>query len=302
MTAAAPRVLFDDPGPRGRRRILLLTVVISLALLALLGLALAGLASSGELAYAKWKPFVQQWAVWFLLDGLKGTLLVMLASSLASFPLGAALAVGRAGRHPVLKAVCTAYIEIFRSVPTLLLVYVFLFALPGLGLNLPVFWKLVVPIILINTAVIAEIVRAGINALDRGQREAALAVGMTTGQTMQLVILPQAIRLVVPSLVTQLVALVKDSTIGYVVSYPELMKQANTLANNTKLLLQSFVVVSIIYVVINFALTRLAIWLEARIQQGRGTGRRPAGATAEPQPQDPNLTIEHELPTSVAPR
>ena len=159
--------------------------------------------------------------------------------------------------------------------PTLLLVYVFLFALPGLGLNLPIAGKLIVPIILINAAVIAEIVRAGIRALDRGQGEAAAAIGLTRAQSMRLVVLPQAIRLVVPSLVTQLVAIVKDSTIGYVVSYPELMKQANTLANNTKLLLQAFVVVSLIYVAINFALTRLAVALEARIgRAGSGRGGR----------------------------
>ena len=112
--------------------------------------------------------------------------------------------------------------------PTLLLVYIFLFALPGIGINLSIFGKLTVPIIMINAAVIAELVRAGINALDRGQREAALAVGMTGGQSVRLVIMPQAIRLVIPALVTQLVAIVKDSTLGYVVSYPELMKQANS--------------------------------------------------------------------------
>ena len=175
----------------------------------------------------------------------------------------------------MVRWVCTAYIEIFRSVPTLLLVYVFLFALPGLGVNLSIFLKLTVPIILVNAAVIAEIVRAGIGSLDRGQTEAALAVGMTSGLAMRVVILPQAIRLVVPSLVTQLVALLKDSTLGYVVSFPELMKQANTLANNTKLLLQAFVVVSAIYVLINFALTRLATWLESRIRGGTRAHGRP---------------------------
>lgn len=299
--STATRVLFDAPGPVGRRRNLLLTVLVSLALLAAVGWALVTLAGTGELAWAKWKPFVQQWAVKFLLDGLWGTLLVMLASSVASFPLGALLAVGRAAGNRVVSWLCTGYIEVFRSIPTLLLVYVFLFALPGVGLNLPIFWKLVVPIILINVAVIAEIVRAGIGALDRGQREAGLAVGMTSGQTVCLVILPQAIRLVVPSLVTQLVALVKDSTIGYVVSYPELMKQANTLANNTKLLLQAFVVVSLVYVVINFALTRLAVWLETRLRQ-RGLGRGPGGEDRGPAQVDPNAELQHELPTSVAPR
>jgi glutamate transport system permease protein len=299
----ATRVLFDEPGPRGRRRIAVGTVLISLAIAALLFLAYRTLDASGELALAKWKPFWQQWAVKFLLEGLWGTLLVTLASAVVSFPAGALLAVGRAGRNPLVRGLCTAYIEVFRSVPTLLLVYVFLFALPGVGLNLSIFWKLTVPIILINAAVIAEIVRAGIRSLDRGQTEAALAVGMTSGATMRLVVMPQAVRLVIPTLVTQLVALLKDSTLGYVVSYPELMKQANNLANNTKLLLQAFVVVSLIYVVINFGLTRLATWLEQRIRTRPGARPgAPAALGGPPQSPDAVDTVQHDLPTAVAPR
>ncbi|MCW2812430.1 MAG: polar amino acid transporter permease [Friedmanniella sp.] len=293
------RVLFDEPGPRARRRIALATVVAAVVVLAVLFWAYRGLDASGQLALARWKPFWQQWAVAFLLQGLWGTLLVTLASALVAFPAGTLLAVGRAGRRRPLRWVCTAYIEVFRSVPTLLLVYVFLFALPGVGLNLSIFWKLTVPIILINSAVIAEIVRAGIKALDRGQTEAALALGMTTGATVRRVVLPQAVRLVIPTLVTQLVALLKDSTLGYVVSYPELMKQANNLANNTKLLFQAFVVVSAIYIVINFALTRLATWLETRIRQR--TGARPGGAPVAGGPVATAVDPVHDLPTTVAP-
>ena len=300
--SAVPRVLFDEPGPRGRRRILVATVAVTVLVLLLLFLGYRHLAASGELAYAKWKPFWQQWAVKFLLDGLKGTLLVTLAAAVASFPIGGLLAVGRAGANRPVRWLCTAYIEVFRSIPTLLLVYVFLFALPGLGLNLSIFWKLTVPIIAVNAVVIAEIVRAGILALDRGQTEAALAVGMTRGAAMRLVVLPQAIRLVVPTLVTQLVALLKDSTLGYVVSYPELMKQANTLANNTRLLLQAFVVVSLVYIAINYALTRLATWLESRIRARPGSRRGP-GATVDPGAEERLLgAVRRELPTAVAPR
>jgi len=296
------RVLFDEPGPQGRRRIAVATVVVSVVILVVLFLGYRTLAASGELALAKWKPFWQQWAVKFLLQGLKGTLLVTLASAVVSFPVGTLLAIGRAGRQPVVKALCTAYIEIFRSVPTLLLVYVFLFALPGVGLNVSIFWKLTVPIILINSAVIAEIVRAGIRSLDRGQSEAALALGMTTGLSLRLVVLPQAVRLVVPTLVTQLVALLKDSTLGYVVSYPELMKQANNLANNTKLLLQAFVVVSAIYVVINFALTRLATALEQRIRSRPG-GRPAAGVVpGAPSAGPGDDAVTHDLPAALTPR
>ncbi|MFL6064048.1 MAG: amino acid ABC transporter permease [Friedmanniella sp.] len=299
----ASRVLFDEPGPRGRRRIAVGTVLISLVIAGLLFLGYQSLSASGELALAKWKPFWQQWAVKFLLEGLWGTLLVTLASAVIAFPAGALLAVGRVGRNRVIQAACTAYIEIFRSVPTLLLVYVFLFALPGVGLNLSIFWKLTVPITLVNSAVIAEIVRAGIRALDRGQTEAALAIGMTPGAAMRLVVMPQAIKLVIPTLVTQLVALLKDSTLGYVVSYPELMKQANNLANNTKLLLQAFVVVSAIYVLINFGLTRLATWLEKRIRLRPGA-RPTAAATAGGPPHSPNAieAVQHDLPAAVAPR
>jgi len=300
--STATRVLFDEPGPRGRRRIAIATVVVSVLVLLVLYLGYRQLDQSGELALAKWKPFWQQWAVAFLLDGLWGTLLVTLASAVASFPLGGLLAVGRAGHNRVIRWLCTGYIEIFRSVPTLLLVYMFLFALPGIGINLSIFWKLTVPIIMINSAVIAEIVRAGIRALDRGQTEAALAVGMTGAAAMRLVIMPQAVRLVIPSLVTQLVALLKDSTLGYVVSYPELMKQADTLANNTKLLLQAFLVVSLIYVVINYGLTRLAMALEIRLRRStRGT----AGVVKDDVdggPEDPTQALQHELPTAVAPR
>jgi glutamate transport system permease protein len=298
------RVLFDEPGPRGRRRIALATVVVSVLIALVLLLALQQLAGTGQLALAKWKPFWQQWAVAFLLEGLRGTLLVTAASAVGAFPLGGLLAVGRSGRQPVVKAVCTAYIEIFRSVPTLLLVYMFLFALPGIGLNLSVFWKLTVPIILINAAVIAEIVRAGINALDRGQTEAALALGMTRGTTLRLVVLPQAVRLVIPTLVTQLVALLKDSTLGYVVSYPELMKQANNLANNTTLLLQAFVVVSAIYIVINFALTRLATWLEQRLRQRPGARTTRPGGPVGAGPRAGQAAAAGELddlPARVAP-
>ena len=297
----ATRVLFDEPGPRGRRRIAIATVVISLLVLLVLYLAFRQLSSSGQLELAKWKPFWQQWAVAFLLQGLWGTLLVTGAAAVVAFPAGALLAVGRSGRNSVLRALCTGYIEIFRSVPTLLLVYMFVFALPGVGLNLPIFFKLAVPIMLINAAVIAEITRAGIKALDRGQTEAALALGMTTGKTMRMVVMPQAVRLVIPSLVTQLVALLKDSTLGYAVSYPELMKQADNLANNTKLLLQAFVVVSAIYIVINLALTRLATWLEGRMRRSAGPSAGPAGAFGGPAP-DVTETLSHELPTAVAPR
>jgi glutamate transport system permease protein len=139
-----------------------------------------------------------------------------------------------------------------------------------------------VPIVLVNVAVLAEIFRAGILAVDRGQYEAAAALGLREGTAMRSVILPQAVRMVVPTLVTQLVALLKDSTLGYVVSYPELLKQANNLTVFTHLLVQTYLIVAAVYVLMNLLLSRFAVWLERRL--GTRIGSRAAGGATEGTP------------------
>jgi len=286
---AYSRVLFDEPGPRGRARIRLYTVLGLAVLAALVGLALWQFARNGQLGRSRWLPFVQLSYLRFLGQGLVGTLVATAIAAVLSFPLGVLLALGRLSRARVLRWVSTAYIELFRGVPLLLLIYAFLLALPRFGINLPLLWKLVVPIVLVNTAVLAEIFRAGVNAVDRGQSEAAAALGLRDGQAMRLVVLPQAVRLVIPSLVTQLVALLKDSTLGYVVSYPELMKQGNNLTVYTHLLVQTYLIVALIYVVANIALSRLATYLERRLgtrvrRRATGPEEPDTGAPGRPEP------------------
>lgn len=272
------RVLFDEPGPRGRARIRLFTVLGLIVIAALLALALWQFGRNGQLGRSRWAPFVQVSYLWFLWQGVVGTIVATALAAVISFPLGVVLALGRLSNRRILRWPATGYVELFRGVPLLLLIYAFLLALPRFGINLPILWKLVVPIILVNVAVLAEIFRAGILAVDRGQYEAAAAIGLTDGTAMRTVILPQAVRLVVPTLVTQLVALLKDSTLGYVVSYPELMKQGNNLTVYTHLLIQTYLIVAVIYVVVNVALSRLAVWLERRM----GTRVRRNAAHAEP--------------------
>lgn len=279
MSAAPPRVLFDAPGPRGRVRIRILTVLGVLLVAALLGLALWQFARSGQLGRSRWQPLFQISYLRFLVDGLVGTLVATVISAVASFPLGMLLALGRLSRKGIVHRLSATYVELFRSIPLLLLIYAFLLALPRLGINLPQLWQLVVPIVLVNAAVLAEIFRAGINAVDPGQREAALALGMRDGTAMRSVILPQAVRLVVPALVTQLVALLKDSTLGYVVSFPELMKQSDNMLAYTHLLVQTYLVIAALYVLVNFLLARLAGRLERRI--GARARRAAAGSVPE---------------------
>lgn len=266
----AARVLFDEPGPKGRVRIAVWSVVLGLGILGLIGFAVWQFAVHGQLERNRWYGFLNPAIVRFLGEGVLGTFQATFMAAVVAFPLGLLLALGRVSPNPVLARVCTAWIEFFRSIPMLLVVYAFLLAFPRYGVNLPVFWKLVVPMILVSSASSAEVFRAGINAVDRGQHEAAAAIGMTRGVGMRLVVLPQAFRLVLPGLLTQLVSLLKDSTLGYVVSYPELMQQGRTLTSYTSHLIQTYLVVALIYVVLNLLLTRLAQWLQGR------TGRRAA--------------------------
>jgi glutamate transport system permease protein len=265
--SSATRVLFDEPGPRGRRRIRLVSAVAVVLVAAVVALAVWRFGVHGQLAADRWQPFGQRSYVKFLGRGLLGTLEVTATSAVAAFPLGALLALLRLSRTRPVRWLATGWIELFRSVPLLLLIYAFLLALPRYHVNLPVFWKLVVPIVLVSSATVAEVFRAGVLALDPGQAEAAAAIGLRYWPAMRLVVLPQAIRLVLPALITQLVSLLKDSTLGYVVSYPELMHRGQTLTVYTHLLVQTYLIVAVVYVLINYALSRLATLVDHRLQR-----------------------------------
>jgi glutamate transport system permease protein len=253
--------MFDPPGPRGRRRARIGTVVTILVVLALVAFAVRRFDAGGQLEIAKWRPFLT-WPVWrYLLTGLWATVLAAVVVFLLASAAGLGLAFGRMSSFPW---PFRAYIEVMRTIPVLLLIYVMLFVLPSYGLDLPLFWKLVVPLALSHAAQFAEIFRAGVLAVDRGQREAGASLGLSHAQNMRLIVLPQAIRHVLPSLVSQSVGLLKDTALGYVVSYLELLQSARVLANFNHLLIQSFLVVALIYLVVNASLSKLARHLEAR--------------------------------------
>ncbi|MEV1249366.1 amino acid ABC transporter permease [Nonomuraea sp. NPDC050022] len=256
--------LFDEPGPRARRRIRIATVVGVLAALALLVLAVRQFAANGQLDAARWQPYAT-WPMWrYLLTGLWTTALAAVVSAALAMALGLVLALGRLSRHRFLRVPAAVYVEVVRTIPTLLLVYVVLFALPKYGLDLPLFWKLVVPLSVSNAAAFAEIFRAGIRSIERGQGEAGLAVGLTHGQTMRLIVLPQAARRVLPSIVSQSVGLLKDTALGFVVSYAELLYSGKVLAAYNGYLIQTYLVVALVYLVVNASLSKLARTLEAR--------------------------------------
>ncbi|SER56490.1 glutamate transport system permease protein [Propionibacterium cyclohexanicum] len=263
-TQPSQRILFDEPGPRGRRTIALATVAVALLIIALVIVVLAQLDAHDQLEPQKWFFFTQPGFATYMAYGIVGTFRATLVAAVFAFPFGLLLALGRLTRQPLVHAVCVGWVEFFRSIPMLLVVYAFLLALPSYGLNLDIYWKLVIPMILVNSATTAEVFRAGILAVEKGQSEAAQSLGMSARMTMALVVLPQALRLVLPNLLTQLVSLLKDSTLGYVVSYPELMERGRILTSYTHYLLQTYTIVAVIYVLLNFGLTRLAGYLQSR--------------------------------------
>ena len=263
------RILFDLPGPRGRRRIRIVAVLTILFLLALVALAVHQFADHGQLAADKWRMFAEWPYQRFLLNGLVKTLLAAAVCTVLALPLGALFALARLARPRLLRWPATVFIEIFRSIPALLLVYIFLLGLPRAGLTVPVFWQLVIPIVISGTATVAELFRAGVLSMERGQFEAAYSIGLGEWATMRLIILPQVVRRLVPVLVTQVISLLKDTTLGYVVSWSELLNSGKTLAQYTQALVQTYLVVAVIYVVVNGLLSRLAAFLEQR-QRRRG--------------------------------
>lgn len=260
--------LFDVPGPRGRRRIAVATVLSTVAILALIALAVHQFAVNGQLEASKWQLFGQWPVIRYLAGGLWATVQVTLVSGAIAVPLGALLALGRLSRTRLLSFPTGLYVEVLRAVPLLLLIYAFLLGLPSTGIRVPLFWQLVIPIAATNAAVLAEIFRAAVRALPRGQSEAAYALGLGYWPTMRLVVLPQAIRMSAPALVSQIIRLLKDSTLGYVVSYLELLYSARVLGEFNHTVIQSFIVVAGVFVIANLTLAALAGLVERRISGG----------------------------------
>lgn len=269
MTALDPMHLFDPPGPRARRLIAWWSLAALVGAAAIGVLVVSRLAAVGQLDSDRWRPFLTVPYLRVLGEGIAGTLRAAALASLIAFPAGIMLGIMRSSALRGVRWVARAYVEIFRTVPPLLLIFAFLLALPTLGINVPILWKLVLPIAIVNAALIAVVVRAGILALHSGQTMAAEALGLRRSQTLRLILLPQALRATLPALITQFILVLKDSTLGYVVSYPELLKQATFITARTGLLLQTYVIIAVVYIVINAALGHVTVVLERRLARPR---------------------------------
>lgn len=256
--------LYEAPGPRTRRRIVVGTVITSAAIVAIVAWVVARLYEMGQFDSRYWYFFVQPSTWRFLLMGLAGTAEVALCAGAIALVLGILFMLGRISHNRVVSTVFRVIINFFRGIPSLLLIYFFFLVIPSYGIKMPSFWMLTLPIALTASGVLAEVFRAGVNAVPKGQREAALSIGMTEGKVMRKIILPQAIRYVIPSLISQLVVVVKDTSVAYVVSYPDLLQNARVLISNYDALVSVYFVVAIIYILINYAINQWAVNLARR--------------------------------------
>lgn len=258
-------VLFDLPGPRTRRRYAAIAVAGTVLLLALVAGGVWLLRN--ELTPQRWAPFVSPvtWTA-YVLPGLRATVIAAVISVVTSGVLGVLLGVGRLAHARALRAVSSVLVEFFRAVPVLLMMifayYLFIYTriLTGPTASLA---GVVVGLTLYNASVIAELVRSGVHALPRGQTEAGLAIGLSPRQTLWIVLLPQAIRAMLPALVSQLVVVLKDTALGYIITYPELLQSAERIAANYGNLMVSYAVIAVIFVLINWALSALAHRLQS---------------------------------------
>ena len=263
-TVSMRDALYEPPGPRTRRRTAIVTM-LSLAVIALvLVLVVLRFYEAGQLAPEKWDYFLKGTTWSYLWRGLVGTFQVALSAGAIAIVLGIALMFGRISRIKVLSVASRVVIDFFRGVPSLLLIYFFFLVLPNYGFKIPAFWMITLPVALAASGVLAEVFRAGMNAVPKGQTEAALSIGMRPLAVKLKIVLPQALRIVVPSLISQLVVVVKDTTVAYVVSFPDFMQQARVVIATYDALLPVYFVVAIVYILINYALNELAIYVARR--------------------------------------
>ena len=266
---SAPRTirdaLYEAPGPKTHRRMVVGTIVSAFVVLWLVYLVWHQFYVTGQFAPRYWS-FFAQWPTWrFLIDGFRGTIAVAVTAGVISLVLGMLLMLGRVSENRALSAACRVVIDFFRGVPSLLLIYFFFLIVPQYGIKMPSFWMLTLPVALAAAGVLAEVFRAGVNAVPKGQVEAAYSLGLTRGKVMRRIVLPQAIHYVIPSLISQLVVVVKDTTVAYVVSYPDLMQNARVLITSYDSLVSVYLVVAIIYILINYAINQASAYVSRRM-------------------------------------
>src|SRR5215213_3319753 len=269
----AGSVLFDAPGPRARSRNRVFNAVTAMVIALVIWVVYSQLNAKGQLTAAKWEPFLTPnlWKT-YILPGVQGTLTAAAVSIVLALTLGFVLGGGRLTTNPAIRVPSAVFVEFFRAVPVLIMMIFAYFlnaqydVFPSKHLALA---GVITGLTFYNGAVIAEIVRAGILALPRGQSEAASALGLRWGQTMRSILLPQAVTSMLPVLVTQMVVVLKDTAIGYQITFLEMVRQGTQVGSSYGNYVPALIVIAALMIGLNFALSSFAVWLEGRMRRSR---------------------------------
>ena len=266
-------VLYDAPGPKALVRNRITGVVGTLLLVAIVGFIVYRFIATGQFEPRMWSWITYKVIQITLLQALLATVQAFALAAVLSLAFGAVFAAGRLSDHAWVSRPSTAIVEFFRAVPLVVLIFIIYFGMSrSLGLTVSTFTALVAGLTLYNGSVLAEVFRAGVNALPRGQREAAYALGMRKTQVMTNVLLPQALRNMLPTIVSQLVVVLKDTALGFLILYPELLYQARFLGSQGQLgspILPVAMVIAAIYITMCLLLSQCANYLERRTRRTR---------------------------------
>ncbi|MFF4406084.1 amino acid ABC transporter permease [Streptomyces sp. NPDC001262] len=250
--------LYDVPGPNAVRRHRLYGVAATAVILAVVALVLYLLFDTEQFTTAKWRPFAYKGIQEMLLRGLGNTLKAFAYAAALSLVLGALLACGRLSEHRAVRWAATVLVEFFRAMPVLVMIFFVFVALKVQPLP-----ALVTGLTLYNGSVLAEVLRTGVNSVERGQREAAYSLGMRKTQVMSYVLVPQAVRAMLPAIISQLVVALKDTSLGFLITYEEFLHAGKLIASNLDYDLPFIPVVMIIspiYIGMCMLLSRCATW------------------------------------------
>jgi glutamate transport system permease protein len=291
-------VLYDVAGPRARRRAVIGTIVASGALIAVAVVVIGRLNNQDQFSTEKWGPLIDPSSdefplVWKALGtGLRATLVAAGLAIALALVFGTMLGIARMMTRGTIRIPLVTLIELLRGLPVVVTIYLVYQLLPDVGIDVgPLpgpdgLWFLVIALTLYNSVIIAEILRAGVAALPRGQREAGLANGLTELQTMRIILLPQAFRAMLPAIISQLVVVLKDTSLAALFAlYVELLRQGLLIKEVLGNPLQVLFVVGLIFIGINFVLSRIAVYVQSRLARGRRTA--PAAIPVI----DPGVTI-----------
>lgn len=279
-------VLYDLPGPRARVRNRLLGALTLVVVAGIIGFVVWRFIDTGQFSATKWNVFTYT-AIWVRFgEATLATLSAFAAAAVGALVLGFVLAIGRLSDHAWVRIPVGWIVEILRAVPVLVFMLLLYYGLPVIGIRLSPYWAVVIALIAYNGSVLSEVIRAGVESLPRGQSEAGYALGLRKSNVMRLILLPQAIRAMLPVIIAQLVVTLKDTALGFIITYPELLYFARQLGSNGEYgspLIPAAMIASVIYVAMCLALSyaahRVEIGLRRSPSAARVAGAEPPGQT-----------------------